>query len=274
MRRVVFNQKGGVGKSTIACNLASVAAAEGRRVLVIDLDPQANTTQYLLGAAAENVQRSAADFYSQMLSYRVSDETVADFVTATPFPNLSVLPGDPALDELESKLEARYKMFKLREALDGLAEFDEVYIDTPPALNFYTRSALIAAHRCLIPFDCDDFSRRALYALLANTEEIQRDHNRELQVEGIIINQFQARARLPRTLVAELIAEGLPVLDSYLSASVKIRESHNQARPMIHLYPRHKLSTEFEALYRRLSGDTTQSSGQGAGDDLRGRVFA
>ena len=274
MRRVVFNQKGGVGKSTITCNLAAVAAAEGRRVLVIDLDPQANTSQYLLGPAVETVERSAADFYMQMLSYRVSDETAADYVTATPFPNLSVLPGDPALDELESKLEARYKMFKLREALDDLSAFDEVYMDTPPALNFYTRSALIAAHGCLIPFDCDDFSRRALYALLANTEEIRRDHNRDLRVEGIIINQFQARARLPRTLVAELIAEGLPVLESYLSASVKIRESHSQARPMIHLYPRHKLSTEFKALYRRLVGGASQLPTQGVADDSRGRVFA
>ncbi len=256
MRRVVFNQKGGVGKSTIACNLAAIAAAEGQRTLVIDLDPQANTTHYLLGSTEDAPTRTVTGFYEQMLSYRVSNEGPQDFVTPTPFTNLHVLAGDPGLEEIEAKLESRYKMFKLREALASLERYDEVYIDTPPALNFYTRSALIAAQRCLIPFDCDDFSRRALYALLANAEEIRQDHNHDLAVEGIIINQFQARARLPKTLVAELVAEGLPVLETYLSSSVKIRESHSVARPIIHHCPRHKLSDEFKALYRRLSEDS------------------
>jgi chromosome partitioning protein len=128
-----------------------------------------------------------------------------------------------------------------------------VYIDTPPALNFFTRSALIAAQTCLIPFDCDEFSRRALYALLENVEEIKADHNRHLQVEGIVVNQFQARAGLPQKVVQELIDEGLPVVQPYLSASVKIKESHEQAKPMIHLDARHKLSLEFVALHDSLA---------------------
>ncbi|MEY2686528.1 MAG: hypothetical protein RL375_726, partial [Pseudomonadota bacterium] len=130
--------------------------------------------------------------------------------------------------------------------------YDRIYIDTPPALNFYTRSALIAAQGCLIPFDCDDFSRRALYTLLANVAEIQSDHNRDLQVEGIVVNQFQPRANLPAKLVGELIAEGLPVLQPYLSSSVKIKESHERALPMIHLDPRHKLTQELVALHDAL----------------------
>jgi chromosome partitioning protein len=144
-------------------------------------------------------------------------------------------------------------MYKLREALAALADFEDIYIDTPPALNFFTRSALIAADTCLIPFDCDDFSRRALYTLLESVREIQADHNRELRVEGIVVNQYQARANLPVRLVEELRAEGLPVLAAFLSSSVKIRESHSLAMPMIHLDPRHKLSGEFEALYDLLN---------------------
>ena len=128
----------------------------------------------------------------------------------------------------------------------------QVWIDTPPALNFYTRSALIAADACLIPFDCDDFSRRALYGLLETVKEIQADHNAGLQVEGIVVNQFQPRASLPQRTVQELIDEGLPVLRPYLSASVRIKESHEQARPLIHLDPRHKVTQEFAALFAAL----------------------
>ena len=112
-------------------------------------------------------------------------------------------------------------MFKLKEALDSISGYDRIYIDTPPAINFNTRSALIAAHRCLIPFDCDDFSKRALQTLLNHVREIKQDHNAELEVEGIIINHYQARANLPRRIVASLIDEGLPVIDAYLSSSVK-----------------------------------------------------
>ena len=254
MPLVVFNQKGGVGKSTITCNLAAISAQQGKRTLVVDLDPQGNSTQYLLGAAGDEVQSTLADFFDQTLNFKLNPRATADFVVATPFDNLYVMPSHPLLEELQGKLESRYKIYKLRDALNELAgDFDCVFIDTPPALNFFTRSALIAADACLIPFDCDEFSRKALYSLLENVEEIKSDHNRDLRVEGIVVNQFQPRANLPQKVVQELIDEGLPVLQPYLSASVKIKESHEQARPMIHLDPKHKLSQEFVALYNTLA---------------------
>lgn len=256
MRRVVFNQKGGVGKSTITCNLAAVSAQQGLRTLVLDLDAQGNSTRYLLGAQADTLSADLAGFFDQTLKFNLHPRSTAEFVVPTPFENLHLMPSSPALEELQSKLESRYKIYKLRDALDELADqYDRVYIDTPPALNFYTRSALIAADRCLVPFDCDDFSRRALYSLLENVQEIQADHNRALQVEGIIVNQFQARASLPRKVVAELVAEGLPVLQPYLSSTVKVKESHEQALPLVHLDPKHRLTLEFIALHDALGRD-------------------
>ncbi|WP_018607364.1 ParA family protein [Uliginosibacterium gangwonense] len=253
MKRVVFNQKGGVGKSTITCNLAAISANNGLRTLVVDLDPQGNSTHYLMGAAAEGIEPNLADLFEQTLTIRFEQRATADHALPTPFEHLYLMASSPRLEELMGKLESRYKIYKLRDALAELDDqFDQIYIDTPPAMNFFTRSALIAADACLIPFDCDDFSRRALYALLENVEEIRTDHNQALQVEGIVVNQFQARASLPQKLVDDLLAEGLPILPTYLSSSVRIRESHQTAKPMIHLDPRHKLTQEYLALHARL----------------------
>lgn len=258
MKRVVFNQKGGVGKSTITCNLAAIAADRGLRTLVIDLDPQSNSSRYLLGDTLDGLEQTASEFFDQMLNFKLRPKATEDFIHATPFENLFVLPADGALEELQAKLESRYKIYKLREALDALEGFDQVWIDTPPALHFYTRSALIAADACLIPFDCDEFARRALYTLLDNVNEIRADHNADLEVEGIVVNQFQPRASLPARVVAELRAEGLPVLGTHLSSSVRIKESHQQARPMVHLDRGHKLAQEFATLFDELESARRQ----------------
>jgi len=252
---VVFNQKGGVGKSTITCNLAAISASQGLRTLVIDLDPQGNSTSYLLGDTASDEQPSVAGFFEQALSYSFRNVPATDYVVETPFENLDVMPSSPALNELLVKLESRQKIYKLREALVQLAEtYDRIYIDTPPALNFFTRAALIGATGCLIPFDCDSFSRQALYALLDNVQEIRADHNPDLQIDGIVVNQFQSRANLPQRMVAELVEEGLPVLQPYLPSSVRIRESHEQSLPMIHLDPNHKITLALVELHDGLRG--------------------
>ena len=254
MRRVVFNQKGGVGKSTITCNLAAIAAHRGQRTLVIDLDRQGNSSRYLAGDAVDEAGAGAAEFFESTLKFSVRAADTGDFIIETPWDNLHLMPASAALDELHGKLESRHKIYKLRDALLELADdYDTIWIDTPPALNFYTQSALIAAQGCLILFDCDDFSRRALYGLLESVKEIQADHNPDLVVEGIVVNQFQPRASLPQRTVQELIDEGLPVLQPYLGASVKIKESHELSCPMIHLDARHKLTQSFEALYDALS---------------------
>jgi len=253
MRRVVFNQKGGVGKSTIVCNLAAISAARGVRTLVVDLDPQANSTRYLLGHEAGEVRPNLADFFEQTLSFRLFREGSPAFIRETVFPNLSVAPAHEDLHDLLAKLESHHKIYKLRDLLKDLDGFEAVWIDTPPALNFFTLSALIAAERCLIPFDCDDFSRRALYTLLDSVHEVREDHNPGLEVEGIVVNQYQSRALLPQRLVDELIAEGLPVLRPFLRSSVKVRESHQAGRPLVHLAPNHTLTQDFLGLYETLT---------------------
>ena len=254
IKRVVFNQKGGVGKTTIVCNLAAIAASRGLRTLVIDLDTQGNSTQYLLGASAIKSDRTIADFFDSTLSFTLQLPPLMSFATNTPFENLDVVASSPRLEELIVKLEAKQKIYKLRDALKKLKGYDAVFIDTPPALNFYSRSALIASDRLLIPFDCDEFSRQALYTLLDNVAEIRGDHNDDLDIEGIVVNQFQSRSNLPTRLVAELKGEGKPVLAQAISSSVKVKESHERHLPLIHLDKSHRVTQEYVALYDSLGG--------------------
>lgn len=252
MRRVIFNQKGGVGKTTIVCNLAAIGAARGLRTLVVDLDAQCNASQYLLSSEGIQAEAGSADFFENALNFRSQKAGLEEFIVETPFSGLGLVAAHPDLEHLQGKLESRQKIYALRQALERLDGFDAVYIDTPPALNFYSRSALIAADRVLIPFDCDDFARQALYTLFDNVREIQQDHNPGLTVDGIVVNQFQSRARLPARLVTELKDEGHPLLNTRLSASVVVKESHDRSVPLIHGNPRHKVTQAFERLFDEL----------------------
>ena len=185
MRRVVFNQKGGVGKSSIAANLAAISAFKGLKTLLVDLDPQGNATQYIRGRGykPEQSDRDIGDFFASTLSFKLRSMRPKAFVQTTRYENLDIVASNPELGDMQAQLEAKHKIYKLRDMLRGLEEYDAVYIDTPPAYNFYTMSALIAGNACLIPFDCDEFSRQALYTLLENVEETRSDHNSGLAVE-------------------------------------------------------------------------------------------
>lgn len=251
MKRVIFNQKGGVGKTSITSNLAAAFASMGRKTLVVDLDAQANCSSYLLGEKMDQLESTVADFFASTLSFRLFQDSLQDTIYESDYPNLFVIPADAALKELQPKLEGRYKVFKLSEAIEVAAEklgFDEILFDTPPALNFYSMSALMAVDTVLIPFDCDAFSADAIDQVMEAVQEVVMDHRPQLKVEGIIINNFQATARIPQELIQDLISAELPVLEPYLSSSVIMRESHSVGIPLPFFKKSHKLSKEFVAL--------------------------
>ncbi|MDR6629741.1 chromosome partitioning protein [Acinetobacter lwoffii] len=272
--RVVFNQKGGVGKSSITVNLAAISAHQGLKTLLIDLDPQANSSQYVLGddatyssdkpALEPNIENYFEDVLGNQQSKGLLGNAIGSilksrskglesYVHQSSFKHLDVIPASPTLGALAHALESKHKIYKLRDALQQLSgHYDRVFIDTPPAFNFFTLSALIAANRVLIPFDCDVFSKRALQTLIENVIETQDDHNEGLEIEGIVVNQFQAQAKLPRKVVQQLKDEGLPVLDSMLPPSILMKESHQKNQPLIHLATDHKLTQAYQSLFNEI----------------------
>jgi chromosome partitioning protein len=253
MKRVIFNRKGGVGKSTITCNLAAVAASKGKKVLVVDLDPQANTTSYLGHSGKDNVV-GIAEFMESTISRNYREFTSEDYIRKTPFDNLWLISASATLVDLEAKLEAKHKIYKLRDFLNNLhQEFDEIYIDTPPALNFFTLSALISADRCILPYDCDVFARDAMIDLMEELEEIIEDHNPDLEIEGVVVNHFQARAKLPQQAVDELVEAKFTLIKPFISSSVKVKESHAAHTPLVFLDSKHKITLEFVELYENIS---------------------
>lgn len=272
--RVVFNQKGGVGKSSITVNLAAISAHQGLKTLLIDLDPQANSSQYVLGDDATYssdkpaLEPNIENYFENVLGNQQSkgllgnaigsilksrSKGLESYVHQSSFKHLDVIPASPTLGALAYALESKHKIYKLRDALQQLSGYyDRVFIDTPPAFNFFTLSALIAANRVLIPFDCDVFSKRALQTLIENMIETQDDHNEGLEIEGIVVNQFQAQAKLPREVVQQLKDEGLPVLDSMLPPSILMKESHQKNQPLIHLATDHKLTQAYQSLFNEI----------------------
>ncbi|MCX6107981.1 MAG: ParA family protein [Proteobacteria bacterium] len=263
MKRSIFNQKGGVGKTSITCNLAAAFAKAGRRVLVVDLDSQANTSQYLLGAELDQITHTVADFFESTLSFKLFGDSMQNAVRKTAFDNLWVVPAERGLAELQPKLESRYKIFKLRDAINGLIasmEFDEILFDTPPALNFYSMSALMASDSVLIPFDCDAFSAEALLQVMEVIAEVASDHQPNLHAEGVIINHYQAQAKLPDEAIARLRQRGFPILKPYLSSSIVMRESHGVHMPLVYFKPKHKLANEYIELAARLMGPSLGNS--------------
>lgn len=269
IRRVIFNKKGGVGKTTITCNLAAISAASGRKTLVIDLDPQANASQYLMKESVTEARengRTILDFFKASLDSGTifafnpflppvspAGPKPDSFIHATRFENLCIIPSHSDLAQLEVQLVNKHKIYKLKEMVDNINGFDALFIDTPPALNFFSQSALIAAARCLIPFDCDAFSKDAIFEVGKQIGDIQSDHNRDLTVEGIIVNHYMARANYPKMVVNALKEDGLPILSTKISSSVIIRESHHESTPMIYLNPKHKITQEYQALYDEIS---------------------
>lgn len=239
--RVIFNQKGGVGKTTLSVNLAACSARKGKRTLLVDCDPQANSTSYLLGHGAI-VENTIADFFESCLGINIFRQSLSEYITKdTQFKNLHVVAGDRVLEDLRNKLENKHKIMKLRDGLKNCG-YEHVYLDPPPAKDFFSLSCLIAADEVLVPVDCDSFSVQAAKEILEIFTEVKNDHNPSLSMLGVVINQFQKNTKHAQAMISDLKRYGFAVLEPYIPSSIKVRESHSAAKPIVTSHPNHPVA--------------------------------
>jgi chromosome partitioning protein len=218
------------------------------RTLLVDSDPQGNSTTYLLGSNAKPI-KTLADFYESCLGINLFRPQLLEYVTSeTGVPLLHLVPSDRDLEDLRNKLENKHKILKLREGIRSTT-YDAVYFDPPPANDFFALSCLIASHEVLVPIDCDTFSVSAAKDIAQLVQEVRADHNPELKIKGIIVNQYQKNARHSAHILKDLKALKIPVLEPFVPSSVKVRESHSDATPVVMSQPNNPVSLALVELY-------------------------
>ncbi len=227
MRFAIANQKGGVGKTTTAVNLAAALAAMGRRVLLVDLDPQANATTGL-GVEHRTLERTIYDCL-------VAGTEPRSVVKRTNYENLDLMPSTIDLAGAELELvSAIARESKLKGILDHLTGYDVTFIDCPPSLGLLTVNAMTAAERVLIPIQCEYYALEGLSQLLRNVELIKNGLNASLEVGGIVLTMYDARTKLSEEVAGEVRSHfGDTVFSTIIPRSVRLSEAPSYGQPAI-----------------------------------------
>lgn len=242
----VANQKGGVGKTTTSINLSSCVAYRGKKVLLIDLDPQGNATTGL-GVDKKNMDSSIYDVIINEKSIKdVSMKTVQDTLTLCPS-SISLAGAEIELVSLISR-ENRIK-YALSEIQ---TEYDYIFIDCPPSLGLLTLNALTAADTVLVPIQCEYFALEGLSQLMDTVRLVQKHLNRSLQVEGVVLTMFDARTNLSIE-VAEEVRKHFTnkVYQTLIPRNVRLSEAPSYGLPII-LYDKESKGSE---AYLKLADD-------------------
>lgn len=241
---VVANQKGGVGKTTTAINLAASLAELGQRVLVADMDPQGNTTSGL-GIDKENVENTV---YELMLG----ECSIEEAIVVSEYENLSVLPSNINLAAAEIELVGiDEKEYILKKAIDQVKEnYDYILIDCPPSLSMLTINAMCAANTVLVPIQCEYYALEGLSQLIHTINLVQERLNPNLQMEGVVFTMYDVRTKLSNQVV-ENVKENLDtkIYETMIPRNIRLAEAPSYGIP-INMYDSKSAGAES---YRKLA---------------------
>lgn len=248
----IVNQKGGVGKTTTAVNLAACIGEHGYRVLLVDIDPQGNSTSGL-GLNKREINKSTYDLL-------INGVDALEAVVSTEFKNVDILPSNMNLAGAELELvDADKRESRLRTSLAILSEqYDFIFLDCPPSLGLITLNALCAADTLMVPIQCEYYALEGLSQLMATVRQVKRLYNPHLDMEGVLLTMYDGRLNLTQQVVAE-VKRFFPrkVYSSVIPRNVRLSEAPSFGQPVLY-YDRVSRGSsayeEFAEEFLRLNG--------------------